>query len=254
VVVRYRTSRGPAEVSADLVIGADGIHSTVRDVVWPTTADPVYAGCTAWRGVTDEPFDLRGKVSENWGTGAEFGVLALRDRRVYWFGTANLPRATGFPDEHAEVLRRFAGWPDPIPEVIRATTPEAVLHHDLFHLPLPLPRFNSGRVALLGDAAHAQTPHLGQGACLALEDAVVLAAAVGADHDVPRALERYDRQRRRRTERLVARSARLGRIIQLENPTGVALRNLVVRATPMRATLAGVARITSWTPPTIRSC
>jgi 2-polyprenyl-6-methoxyphenol hydroxylase-like FAD-dependent oxidoreductase len=252
VVVGYHTSRGPAEVSADLVVGADGIHSTMRDALWPGAAGPVYAGCTAWRGVTDKPFDLRGLASENWGTGAEFGLIPLGDQRVYWFGTANLPRASGFPDEYAEVLRRFAGWADPIPEVIRATAPEAVLRHDLHHLPLPLSRFNRGRVALLGDAAHAQTPHLGQGACLAFEDAAVLAAAVGADPDVPRALERYDRQRRHRTERLVAGSARLGRIIQLENPTALALRNLAIRATPMRATLAGVARITSWTPPTIR--
>jgi 2-polyprenyl-6-methoxyphenol hydroxylase-like FAD-dependent oxidoreductase len=252
VVVGYRTSRGPAEAAADLVIGADGIHSTVRRALWPGSADPVYAGCTAWRGVTREPFDPRGRASENWGTGAEFGLVPLGDRRVYWFGTANLPRATGFPDEHAEVLRRFTDWPDPIAEVIRATAPEAVLHHDLFHLPLPLSRFSRGRVALLGDAAHAMTPHLGQGACLTLEDAAVLAAEVGADQEVPRALERYDRLRRPRTERLVARSARLGRIIQTENGAALALRNLVIRATPTRAVTAGIARVTSWTPPAIR--
>jgi len=250
VVVGYDAPTGREEARCDLLVGADGIHSTVRQKVWLEAPAPIYAGFTAWRGVTDEPVDVE-ESTETWGVGAEFGVVPLADQRVYWFGTANLPEGTTFGDERAEVLRRFGQWHHPVTTVVRATTPSAVLHHDIYHLPRPLPRFSCGAVVLLGDAAHAMTPNLGQGACLALEDAVVLAACLAADTDVERALLRYDEQRRPRAEDLVKMSAQMGRMIQLENRAAVVLRNLMVRATPERHALARIARITNWTPPEI---
>ncbi len=253
VVVGYDGPTGREEARCDLLVGADGVHSTVRQQVWPDAQAPVYAGFTAWRGITDEPVDVEGHSAETWGAGAEFGVVPLADRRVYWFGTANLPQGTTFGDERAEVLRRFGHWHHPVTTVVRATTPSAVLHHDIHHLPRPLPRFSRGAVALLGDAAHAMTPNLGQGGCLALEDAVVLAGCLATDTDVARALVRYDEQRRPRAERLVAMAAQLGRIIQLENRAAVALRNLLVRVTPERYAMARIARVTQWAPPDIGS-
>ncbi len=251
VVVGYDGPTGRAETRADLVVGADGVHSTVRRRLWPEAPPPKYAGFTAWRGVTDEPIDIEGEAAETWGRGAEFGAVPLADGRVYWFGTANLPEATTFVDERAEVLRRFGHWHRPIPTVVHATTTAAVLHHDIYHLPRPLPRFTRGRVVLLGDAAHAMTPNLGQGACVALEDAAVLAGRLAADSDVPRALTNYDQQRRPRAEDMVKMSAQMGRMIQLQGRLATALRDLIVRAMPERVAMTRVARIVNWTPQTI---
>lgn len=251
-VVGYDGPDGAGELTADLVIGADGLHSTVRGLMWPAAPAPSYAGFTAWRGITDRPQDITGEAAETWGEGAEFGAAPLPDGRVYWFGTATLPAGTRFADEHAEALRRFGQWHSTVPAVLRATSPAGVLRHDVYHHLRPLPQFVRGRLVLLGDAAHAMTPNLGQGACLALEDAVELAAALStADGDIAGALYAYDHRRRPRGERIIKLSAQLGRMIQTSGRARVALRDLLVRATPERMAMASLARVTAWTAPTI---
>lgn len=233
--------------SADLVVGADGLHSQVRSRLWPDHPGARYAGFTAWRGVTHGPFELP-EAGETWGRGAEFGMLPLRDGRVYWFATANLPEGDRATDEHAEVLRRFGDWHDPIRAVVDATPPDAVLRHDIYDLAIPLPRFGRGRVALLGDAAHAQTPNLGQGACQALEDAVTLAALVRGG-DVESGLAGYDAQRRPRTEKFVRNASRAARMTQTESRAGIAVRNVAARLVPPRLAARPVQRLLAWTPP-----
>jgi 2-polyprenyl-6-methoxyphenol hydroxylase-like FAD-dependent oxidoreductase len=190
------------ESRADLVVGADGIKSVTRMSVWPDAPPPRYAGYTAWRMITP-PVPV-GESSESWGAGERFGYVPLADERVYCFATANAPEGAdggGLPG----LRRRFAGWHDPIPALLEATDPGAVLHDDLYELP-PLPAYTRGRAALVGDAAHAMTPNLGQGAGQALEDAVVLAKTVGG----PSGLDAYDRLRRPRTQKIALRSHRIG--------------------------------------------
>lgn len=245
--VHYVLDGEEHELSADVVVGADGLHSRTRQAVWPSAPWARYAGFTAWRGVTDEPFELATQ-SETWGRGAEVGLTQLVDGRVYWFATGNEPEGTVYPDEHAEVLARFGGWHEPIAEVIRATSADSVLRHDIYQQPRPLPAFAEGRVALLGDAAHAMTPNLGQGACLALEDAVVLSAELAGTDDVAAALRRYDSTRRPRAQRLSALSDRMARLIQISNPAAVALRSAFLSVVPTRLGTSSLARIVDWTP------
>ena len=234
-------SQGRSE--ADLVVGADGIRSTVRRSMWPHVGAPRYVGYRSWRAVT--PPMAVGESCETWGRGERFGYAALRDGRVYWFAVADARE--GEDDLGLTDLRdRFAGWHDPIPALLEAAREEHVLHHDLYDLSA-LPTFVHGRVALVGDAAHAMTPDLGQGACQALEDAVVLAASLNDGGGLPA----YDRRRRPRTQRIAARARRVGAVAQWSSPPAVALRNAVVRHTSSSRVSRSLAPIVGWTAPSL---
>lgn len=239
------------ESRTDLVIGADGLRSTVRRALWPDAAGPRYAGYSAWRMVTGPLDEPPSEGAATWGRGERFGYTALPGGRMYCFATATLPEgeASGSSEtEYAELQRRYGSWPNPIPALLAAVPPDAVLRHDLYDLP-PLPTFVRGRVALLGDAAHAMTPNLGQGACQALEDAVTLAACLDATPDVAAALRSYDLLRRPRTQAIVRRSARLGAVGQLAWQPAALLRDTAARLTPTRATLRSMTPVLGWTAP-----
>ncbi|WP_053737733.1 FAD-dependent monooxygenase [Nocardia sp. NRRL S-836] len=221
------------ELDADLVVAADGINSRLRAEVLPGAPGPVYAGATAWRGVAPGPHVL--PITQTLGPGGEAGVLPLGDGRVCWYLARVAP-----PAAELDPVALFADWHDPIPELVASTAD--VIRHDIHHLP-PLPTFVSGRVALLGDAAHAMTPYLGQGACMALEDAVTLAVCDGD-------LARYDAVRRPRTQAVWRGSLLAGRFgIEVRSPLAVAVRNLVFRAVPSKLAVRGMARFTSWEVP-----
>jgi 2-polyprenyl-6-methoxyphenol hydroxylase-like FAD-dependent oxidoreductase len=177
---RVLTSAGHME--ADLVVAADGIGSIIRATLFPDHPGPQYSGFTAWRFVAPAPPGT-GPVepAETWGTGTVFGTFPLADGRVYCYASAAAPPGAHTGDEIAELKRRFGGWHDPIPGLIGSVSPADVLHDDVYWIAEPLPAYHRGRVAVLGDAAHAMTPHLGQGACQAIEDAVVLAGLAGSD-------------------------------------------------------------------------
>ncbi|WP_422741893.1 FAD-dependent monooxygenase [Micromonospora sp. WMMD754] len=241
---------GTTEVlAADLVVGADGLHSTLRRRLWPELPPPAYSGSTAWRAAIAWPAPVATAVT--WGAGREFGTVPLGDGGLYWYAAEVAAPGGHEPDELAAVRERFGDWHEPIPALLAATPPEAVLRTDLMHLATPLPSYVRGRVAVLGDAAHAMTPHLGQGAGQAIEDAVVL-GVVCADGaaDLAGALAAYDRQRRPRSQavaRAALRTARYGQ--QVRNPVALALRDTAIRLTPSRTALRGMARYADWQPP-----
>ncbi|MGY1747562.1 FAD-dependent monooxygenase [Blastococcus sp. SYSU D00695] len=240
----------------DLVVAADGIRSRVR-AGWPGDPGLRYAGYSAWRGVTERPVDLRGAAGETWGRGRRFGMAPLRDGRVYWFGVASLPAGVVLPDEHGELVRSFAGWHEPIAELIAATPPREVSRIDVHDLAGPVPTFVRGRVVLLGDAAHAMTPDLGQGANQALEDAatlVRLAAGIAGDPRpgagaVAAVLARYEALRRPRTQALARRARSVGAVAQAAGPLSSRLRDALLRLTPPSALARPLLRVQDWQPP-----
>ncbi|MGY1601872.1 FAD-dependent monooxygenase [Geodermatophilus sp. SYSU D00815] len=231
----------------DLVVAADGIASRVRSG-WPGDPGRRYSGYAAWRGVTAEPVDLLGAAGETWGRGLRFGIAPLADGRVYWFAVASMPARTEIADEHGEVVRLFGGWHDPIPALVAATPPDAVARLDIHDLAAPLPTFRRGRCVLLGDAAHAMTPDLGQGANQALEDAATLVRLV-ARGDLDAALDGYDRLRRPRTQRIARRARALGRVAQWRHPVAAGVRDTVLRLTPAAAAGRQLAALEAWLPP-----
>lgn len=213
--------------SGDLLIGADGIRSAVRTALFGDV--PLrYAGYTVWRWVAPFPTD-RAVSGETWGSGARFGHLALPGERVYAYATADAsPGGKGAAGEIPELRRLFSGWHAPIADVIAAAEEGQVLRHDCYDI-RPLERWSVGRCALLGDAAHAMTPNLGQGACQALEDAVILGRWLGQEPDVTAALREYEKERLPRTTRYQNQSWTAGAMGQWSRPLAVAFRNFAAR-------------------------
>jgi len=220
---------------ADLLIAADGLRSVIRGALYPQYAGPRYSGYTAYRGIAEVEVSAGG---ETWGRAQRFGVAKLIDGRTYWYATANQPAGQG--GDLATVIRRYGEWHDPIPELLAGT--QNALQNDIYDLSLPLVPFAAGRIALLGDAAHAMTPNMGRGACTAIEDAGALAKHLKSEPDLRTALTRYDAERRPAATKLVKRSRQIGQLGQLENPLARGARDVLMTAGALAARGAAAVR------------
>ncbi|MEY9878278.1 2-polyprenyl-6-methoxyphenol hydroxylase-like FAD-dependent oxidoreductase [Streptacidiphilus sp. MAP12-33] len=245
-----------SRLDAELVVAADGIHSPVRGLLFPDHPGPRYSGFTTWRTVIPTPERAPGPLGEVWGAGSLTGVLPLPHGRTYLYAAAVAPAGTRAEDgdERADLLRRFGHWCAPLPDLLGAARPELVLRNDVHEMTTPLPAFHSGRVALVGDAAHAMTPFQGQGACQAIEDAVVLAHALGTTASLAAALSAYSAARLPRATDVVRRSARVARAVAVRSRAGVALRDaafLLAGQLPESAVVRGAAPTFDWRPPTL---
>ncbi|QPP10083.1 NAD(P)-binding protein [Streptomyces bathyalis] len=249
---RARVRSGAQEWEADLVVAADGVHSPARSVLFPGSPGPRYAGFTAWRLVVPAP-EVAYAPHETWGRGVLWGTQPLHDGRVYAYAAAAVPAGQRAPDgELAELRRRFGAWHDPVPAILDAAGPGDVLRNDVHQAAAPLPAYHRGRVALLGDAAHAMPPTLGQGGNQAVEDAVVLAHHVAQRADVPDAVAAYTRDRLPRTSEVVRRAIRVGRLVTLTSAPACALRDAAVAAVNRlgpHLALRALDGIADWSPP-----
>ncbi|WNR42144.1 FAD-dependent monooxygenase [Paenibacillus roseipurpureus] len=204
---------------ADVLIGADGIHSAVRERLFgPSQLH--YSGYIALRGVCskDEEQDANlGGGFEALGPGKRFGLSSLGNGRLFWFAAINATQGDFPPlaERKSELLQLFHGWYKPVLSAIEATEASTILAHDIVDRS-PLSRWSSGRMTLLGDAAHPMLPNLGQGGAQAIEDAIVLARCL-QHQDIPAALVAYEKERMTRVNRIVRLSRTMGRMVQLEN-------------------------------------
>ncbi|MDT5156108.1 MAG: hypothetical protein QOH51_465 [Acidobacteriota bacterium] len=222
------------EVSCDVLIGADGLHSRIRAQLLGDT-DPVYRGYTVWRGIAPlEHTSLPAHTAlEVYGAGSRFGIGPVGLGRTGWWATANEPE--GMPELASErrrkLLRLFDGWCAPVAELIGATPSEAILHNAAYDRPTAA-RWSVGRVTLLGDAVHPMTPNLGQGGCMAIEDAAVLARCLAKYADACKALCAYESHRRTRTARLASYSRRYGVVGQWQSHFATRLRGRLLSSVP----------------------
>jgi 2-polyprenyl-6-methoxyphenol hydroxylase-like FAD-dependent oxidoreductase len=222
-----RTERG------DLLIGADGVRSITRDNL-RRQASPRYAGYTAWHAIIDDAYrDSLGDIfREAWGRGARFIHYPVGHNRRYWAGFLAVPEDFPTPDgARATMFTAFSRWMEPLKALIAATEEEEI-HRTPIYTRLPLRHWGEERVTLLGDSAHPMTPNLGQGACQAIEDAVVLAKCLrglGEGDDIAAALRDYERRRKSRTASVVMRAWGIGETGRWKSGLACTLRDRINR-------------------------
>jgi 2-polyprenyl-6-methoxyphenol hydroxylase-like FAD-dependent oxidoreductase len=216
---------------AERVIAADGANSALRRHLWPERVLG-YRGYVGWRGIVEgyvpEGWES-GRVTESWGKGRRFGIGHVGGGRTYWYATANRSKAEKNIPTSLECLRDdFASWHEPVGKLLGRMDPAGLLQHPIYDS-RPHWHWRRGeRIALLGDAAHPLTPNLGQGAAMALEDALALAKC----WKYPDALARYERCRRGRLFAILTASRCVGAMIQWEHPLLCGVRDFQLRWTP----------------------
>jgi len=234
VVARFTNG---AEINAEFLIGADGIHSRARRQIAGET-EPTYRGYTVWRGIsTETPAQIPTNTAiEIHGRGQRFGIGPVGGGRIGWWAAANATEPAGLherqlEDAQHELLRLFKGWYSPVVELIEATLPQLILTTSAFDRE-PFPKWGDKRVTLLGDAIHPTTPNLGQGGCLAIEDAFVLARCFAKYGPTEEALRNYERCRYSRTAAITRYSRYYGRVGQWQNPFSIGLKKSVLALAP----------------------
>ncbi|HEY6594657.1 MAG TPA: NAD(P)/FAD-dependent oxidoreductase [Asanoa sp.] len=248
-------------VDADLVVAADGADSAIRALVAPEST-VVSSGCTAWRAVI--PWYRAPRLpserpvgGETLGAGYRFVAASLGERGVYWVATAAGAARPEPPATQLGLLRRwYADWHAPIGDLLAATEPEDLVQQEVREL-RPLPRCyaragGTGGTVLLGDAAHAMPHHLGQGACLAFEDAATLAATVRAaapGRALTAAIEWYDRSRRPRVATVVRQTRRMSAVLQTRGRLALRARDAALGAITPRLLGSAATAAADWRPP-----
>ena len=218
----------------DLVVGADGLYSAVRSNVFPEAPKPRFIGQSVWRAVLPKPEGLE-TVAMWMGPKLKVGMNFVNKEQVYLFLTEDRPdnsfvEPAQFVEKLRDLLNRF---PSPMIRKIASEIDESsqIVYRPLEQLLLPRP-WHRGRVALIGDAVHATTPHLAAGACIGIEDAMVLAEELAKGEDLETALTAFEERRWERCRMVVENS---GRLADLEINSGSKEEHASIMQTSMKA-------------------
>ncbi|WP_026533004.1 FAD-dependent oxidoreductase [Arthrobacter sp. H41] len=241
---------GTRNYEAALVVGADGLRSILRSRLAPATV-PQYSGKSAWRGIVEDSSLISDDFAVIWGPGTEFGAVRISANQVYWYGYTHFAEGKQWPNEKSAAGSHFSGWAPPVPSLIEATPADGVIRHDVYSLAPRLPTYVYGRTVLIGDAAHAMVPTMGQGANTSLEDGVcvglLIGRAVNVGTPLATALQHFDAQRRPRTQRIARRSHYAGLLgADVRGQFAVVVRNTLMKVIPGGPAAAAGASILSW--------
>lgn len=215
----------------DLVVGADGIRSQVREAVSGPLM-PRYTGFGVWRSVHDRPRMLDAKIMMM-GIGKRLGIMPISDDKLYIFGTVSEPAGHWYPRETwpEQMRARFAEFGGPARQFLDQLSADSeVLYTAVEEVQAPLP-WHAGRVLLIGDAAHASTPFMGQGGAMAVEDAVVLAGMLAAGGISEQTLRAFGERRYPMCRFVQDASRKVGEAGAVEDAASCARRNTAMRAT-----------------------
>jgi len=215
-----------------LVIGADGIKSVVRNQLFEkgTLRNP---NQICWRGICE--IDLlqkyQNELNEAWGKGKRFGFVKISDKKVYWYALAN---SKNLEPSTVNLIEFFSEFHFDILNIISATKTEQIVVSDIIDLK-PIDKWQDENVCLIGDAAHATTPNLGQGACQAIEDAYVLGKLLDSGLEIQNTFAEYENLRRKKAHTIVNTSWTVGKMAHIENKFGIWLRNFAMKNMPKSA-------------------
>ncbi len=221
------------EADYDILIGADGIHSKVRESVFPGQAKIRKSGQVCWRGVVDYqlPANNKNTFRESWGIASRIGHGQINERQVYWFALLNFEG--DLKDYNNPNWRASFKDYDPLLVDLLNKTPDDQIHVGEMTELKGLANWYKGEVCLIGDAAHAMTPNMGQGAGQAIEDGLALANAMKKHRgDIVKSFSTFQAYRKRKVDKIVKNSWRIGNIAQLKSPFWCGFRNAFMRTTP----------------------
>jgi 2-polyprenyl-6-methoxyphenol hydroxylase-like FAD-dependent oxidoreductase len=243
--------------TAATLVGADGFNSQIRRIAG-LGGEKRYSGSSSYRAIARGAHLLRTEAEhdayEVWAKGCRVGFSKINADDFYWYMTFDAPpgetASAGEMREHAESVFRshFSQWIG----LLQNTQTQDILRTDISDLK-PLRQWSSGRIGLIGDAAHATTPNLGQGGAMAVEDALALADTfkeLGLNHD---AWIRFEQRRRKKVDWTVSTSRSIGKVCHMGNPFFRSLRNIALKMTPASATQKQVQRMYSLEPISHRS-
>lgn len=227
------------------LIIADGVKSPLRQQIIPNSA-PRYSGYTCWRATIANNTILLNKGTETWAAQGRFGMTPLVGNRIYWYACVNSsennPKFKAYTVE--DLAKHFKKYHDPIPTVLRQTKNEDLIWNDIIDIK-PLKTLAYHNILLIGDAGHATTPNMGQGACQALEDVAVLIDELRNNNNTIEAFQVFDKRRIARTRYITNTSRFIGEVSQWDNSIKISLRNNMLKILPNWITQRSLQKLLS---------
>lgn len=227
---------GGSTAMGDILIGADGIRSVVRTALFGD-ANYRYSGQTCWRGIVDYSMPDVNAATEMWSTrpGVRLGYSHVNAKQVYFYATACTPHSgkdvPGTVKNHLAEI--YSDFPVYLREMLAAAQESQIIRNDIWDF-VPIPSWHEGRVVLVGDAAHATTPNMGQGGCQAVEDGFALAEALSLETSVEAAFKRYESMRMKKAHYVVNTSYQIGKLTNWGGAKA-RLRNMAAGLAPKSA-------------------
>lgn len=225
----------------EILIGADGIHSKVRESIFGP-GKIKEAGQVCWRGVVDYqlPKSMIDQFNEAWGPGIRFGFAQINKEQVYWFALCKYKRSMSEWDGK-NWKKEFNSYHPIVVDLLKLTPDEAIHRAEISQLEW-MNKWYQDDVCLIGDACHAMTPNMGQGAGQGIEDAYILAHCLGTQTP-EEAFKNYESMRLAKVKSIVNISWQIGRVAQLDSALGRKLRNMILRMTPQKLSQRQVSKV-----------
>ena len=233
-------------MEAGVLLGADGLHSNLRKSMFPSITATRYSGQTCWRGISrmELPKEFAAVGREVWGNGIRFGFASISPTEIYWFAVAKSTQGqTDDPSQRTKMLlAMYGGFHALVKEIISNTPQEKIIRNDISDLKR-LDYWSKGNICLIGDAAHATTPNMGQGACQGVEDAFYLSEIVATHANVNEAFAAFEKSRRKKVDTVVNNSWRFGQMAH--SFWGRNLVKAIMKITPEKVLLKQMAELYS---------
>jgi FAD-dependent urate hydroxylase len=215
----------------DYLIACDGAASSVRSKMFPNSS-LTFTGFSCWRGIIeDAPFKVTA-YTETWGSRGRFGIAPLRDQQIFWYAVKKSTEENSLREwTPIDLLFNFFYYHDPIQDILENTPNDQIIYDDLYELK-PLTPLQFGNILLLGDAAHASMPNIGQGASQAAEDAVYLSKWMSKEDSVLEAFKKYTLHRQGRIKLIKDEMKIYGLASQVDFPILCSIRNKLLQMAP----------------------